>query len=78
MIRMGSILGILKEKNGQVAISNIIFEKMLSDIVFSKIERSGMIEIPEKSQFVSDGKLDMVKILNKFHLRQKILIRQVK
>ena len=39
---------------------------MLSDIVFSKIERSGMIEIPEKSQFVSDGKLDMVKILNKF------------
>ena len=59
---MGSILGILKEKDGQVAISNIIFEKMLSDIVFSKIERSGMIEIPEKSQFVSDGKLDMVKI----------------
>ena len=52
---MGSILGILKEKDGQVAISNIIFEKMLSDIVFSKIERSGMIEIPEKSQFVSDG-----------------------
>ena len=43
---MGSILGILKEKDGQVAISNIIFEKMLSDIVFSKIERSGMIEIP--------------------------------
>ena len=59
---MGSILGILKEKDGQVAISNIIFEKMLSDIVFSKIERSGMIEIPEKSQFVSDGKLDMVNI----------------
>lgn len=76
VIRMGSILGILKEKNGQVAISNIIFEKMLSDIVFSKIERSGMIEIPEKSQFVSDGKLDMVKILNKFQNLMKTEYRK--
>ena len=76
MIRMGSILGILKEKDGQVAISNIIFEKMLSDIVFSKIERSGMIEIPEKSQYVSDGKLDMVKILNKFQNLMKTEYRK--
>ena len=76
VIRMGSILGILKEKDGQVAISNIIFEKMLSDIVFSKIERSGMIEIPEKSQFVSDGKLDMVKILNKFQNLMKTEYRK--
>ena len=73
VIRMGSILGILKEKDGQVAISNIIFEKMLSDIVFSKIERSGMIEIPEKSQFVSDGKLDMVNIFGCQKCRKRIL-----
>ena len=46
-------------------------KKMLSDIVFSKIERSGMIEIPEKSQFVSDGKLDMVNIFG----RQKCIKR---
>ena len=70
---MGSILGILKEKDGQVAISNIIFEKMLSDIVFSKIERSGMIEIPEKSQFVSDGKLDTVNIFGCQKCRKRIL-----
>ena len=70
---MGSILGILKEKDGQVAISNIIFEKMLSDIVFSKIERSGMIEIPEKSQFVSDGKLDMVNIFGCKKRNKRIL-----
>ena len=69
---MGSILGILKEKDGQVAISNIIFEKMLSDIVFSKIERSGMIEIPEKSQFVSDGKLDRVNIFGCQKCRKRI------
>lgn len=64
--RLGSMLGIFSNKDGCVSISNVIFENELMGLAVSERERARVISVPDKSQFVKEGKLDMPLILMKF------------
>lgn len=66
VIQMGSMFGILKEKNHEVAISNVIFETYLYDYIVSIKSREQSMFHPERNQFVHDGKLDVPLVLTKF------------
>ena len=66
IIKLGNLLGIFMNKDGNVTISNIIFENSLMGLVISEKERERKINAPFKSQFLKEGKLDMPHILTKF------------
>lgn len=71
-ISLGSIFGILSEKNGKVVISNIIFEIALYDYFSSLLVQKGWRNRSEKSQFIKeDGHLDMVHVLERFQALMK-------
>lgn len=74
---LGSIFGILSEKNGKVAISNIIFETALYDYFSSIREVQGIRNHYEKSQFIKDdGHLDMIRVLDRFQALLKTEYRE--
>ena len=66
VIQMGAMFGILKEKNHEVAISNVIFETYLYDYLVSIRSREHEIISPERNQFVHEKRLDVPLILTKF------------
>lgn len=66
VIQLGSMFGIFKEKNHEVAISNVIFETYLYDYLVSIKSRENAFISPERNQFVNEGKLDVPLILTKF------------
>ena len=47
-------------------ISNIIFEQYFTNKIIIRNMRKDVVEQPERSQFIKDGKLDMLRILTKF------------
>lgn len=66
VINLGIMFGILAEKDGIVAISNVVFETFLyNHIIAGKILEKYSFGI-EKNQFVENGLLDMERALQKF------------
>lgn len=66
---LGSVFGILKNKNGKIAISNRVFETCLYDYTISIKEREEIKRIAgheSSDMFVKDGSLDMPRVLLKF------------
>jgi hypothetical protein len=66
VINLGVILGIFKEKDHEVAISNVIFETYLYDYTISVKSMEENFAGPERSRFVEHGKLNMPRVLEKF------------
>ena len=60
------MFGIFKEKNHEVAISNVIFETYLYDYLVSIKSREHAFMSPERNRFVHEGRLDVPLILTKF------------
>ena len=76
-ISLGTIFGILREKDGKVSISNIIFEIALYDYFSSVFAHKGWRNNSEKNQFLKeDGHLDMVLVLNRFQALMKAEYRE--
>jgi hypothetical protein len=67
-IDLGIIYGILKEKDGEIAVSNAIFETILYDYFISIAETCGQITpyTENRSLFLHDGHLNMTMVLNRF------------
>ena len=65
-VQLGVMFGILKEKEGSIALSNIIFEVYLYNY-FSSMEEVQNVNLSvNTSQFIKEGRLDMPRILTKF------------
>lgn len=75
-IDLGVMLGIFKEKDHMVAVSNVIFETYLYDYVVSVRSLKPGAAVPERSRFVKDGRLDMVLVLEKFQELMRSEYRQ--
>lgn len=65
-IELGTVLGIWKEKNGCIAISNLIFERYLYDYSVGVKELKNKSLAPPRNQFIHDNHLDMELVLTKF------------
>lgn len=66
VINLGVMFGILGEKNGETAISNIVFETFLyNHMIVGKLQTEPSFEV-EKNQFTGTGQLDMEQVLCKF------------
>ncbi|MCD7761954.1 MAG: AAA-like domain-containing protein [Lachnospiraceae bacterium] len=68
-IRIGEMFGFLKERDGQVCVSNRIFEMKLYNLFLSEDEtetRMFTAADSEKSQFIRGGHLQMELVLQKF------------
>ena len=69
MIDIGTMFGFIKENDGQVVISNRIFETRLYNLFLSEELTSSVIYQTgerDKNQFVKDGILNMELVLEKF------------
>lgn len=75
-IELGVMLGIFREKDHMVAISNVIFETYLYDYVASIKSLEHDYMIPERNQFIKDGKLNMPHVLIKFQELMKTEYRK--
>ncbi len=68
-LRVAEMFGFVKNQNGNVAISNRIFETILYNLFLSEealdseLHRTGVLE---KNQFVRNGRLDMEPVLKRF------------
>ncbi len=71
VMNIGMMFGLLKEKDGMVAVANRIFETVLynlfmsEEVVNSEVYHAALLE---KNQFVQDGYLNMERVLEKFAL----------
>ncbi|MEG1583854.1 MAG: GxxExxY protein [Anaerovorax sp.] len=67
-IDLGSVLGILEDRNGYVAVANELFELLIYDYMISKKETRGDHFISAKygGDFVENGRLHMELVLTKF------------
>lgn len=65
-IELGTILGIWKEQNGTLAISNVIFERYLYDYSVGKRELEWSGAGVSGNQFIEAGKLNIERVLLKF------------
>ena len=68
VIDLGVMFGILKEQDGRVAVSNIIFETLILNY-FTSVRTTELLEnteYTEKSQYIRDGRLDMKKVISRF------------
>ena len=65
-IALGVMFGIFSRKDSELIISNIIFEQYFTNKIIIRNMRKDVVEQPERSQFIKDGKLDMLRILTKF------------
>ncbi|MCQ2464656.1 MAG: AAA-like domain-containing protein [Oscillospiraceae bacterium] len=76
-ISLGSIFGILCEKEGKTGVSNIIFEIALYDYFMSVRMQKNWRSNAEKNQFIKeDGHLDMVHVLDRFQAFMKSEYRE--
>lgn len=69
IVDIGAMFGFIKERNGNVAIANRIFETQLYDLFISEEvmeSRSYCAGQLDKNQFIVDGYLDMERVLEKF------------
>lgn len=67
-INMGTMFGILAEKDGKTVISNVIFETLILNY-FTSVRATAALENSdyiEKSQYIHHGRLDMEKVLTRF------------
>lgn len=67
-IGLGSMFGILKEKDGKTMVSNIIFETLMLNY-FTSVQATDTLinsDYLDKSQYIRDGKLDMEKVIRRF------------
>lgn len=68
-VNMGLMFGFLKEKDGQIAMANRIFEmRLLNMFITEESLKSDAFRHGEqdKSQFIRSGRLDMERVLEKF------------
>lgn len=66
-INLGYMFGYLKNENGYVKISNIIFSELVYNYMTSKIDNKNMSNYNFKDNFITvDGGLDIRKVLLKF------------
>ena len=68
-ISLGVMLGILVEKDGQVSISNILFETQILNYYISIAQIRGVVGryvSDTKQRYVSNGRLDMSEVLERF------------
>lgn len=65
-VQLGVMFGILKEDDGCISVSNIIFEVYIYNYFSSMEEAKNETLSVNKSQFIQGGKLDMPHILTKF------------
>lgn len=68
-ISMGQMFGFVKNLNGEVTISNRIFETCLYDYFLSEtmlIPRDSELSNQDKNEFLKNGMLDMDRVLEKF------------
>lgn len=69
LIRLGITFGFLKEKNGNVAIQNRIFETKMYDLFLSEDSVDSIIyrrAAADRNQFLTGGSLNMRLVLEKF------------
>ena len=68
IIDLGEMFGILAEKDGKAAISNVIFETLILNYFTSVRATKALInsEYIEKSRYIREGRLDMEKVIRKF------------
>jgi len=67
IIKLGSIFGLFKEKDKQVTIHNVIFSQLIYNHMSAAKIRTGTISHKgNMAKFYDNGKLNMVKVLNKF------------
>ena len=76
VIQLGTMLGILSEREHETAISNVIFETYLYDYLVSINSREHKIASPERNQFVKDGRLDVPLVLTKFQELMRLEYRE--
>lgn len=68
-VSIGTMFGFLKDKNGQIAIANRIFEmRMLNMFIAKESVHSEVFQYAEcsKNQFIKNGRLDMDLVMQKF------------
>lgn len=66
IIQKGVMLGIFTEKKHMLAISNLTYEMYLYDYTINSKSMEDSSLLPEQSQFIKNGKLDMPRVLQKF------------
>lgn len=78
-VQIGVMFGYFSDRNGQVVISNRIFEMYLYDMYYKAVELdSNLVEESniEKLQFIKDGCLDMNRILERFAMHYQSIYQE--
>jgi hypothetical protein len=67
-IDLGLMYGIFDERNGRVAVSNIIFETVLYDYLLGVTSSASRVSksTEDRSLFIKDGELDMSEVCTRF------------
>lgn len=76
IIELGEMFGIFMEQNDQVAISNKIFEIYLYNYSISIMQLENRNTVITRDQFIDNGKLNIVRVLQKFQELMKAEYRQ--
>lgn len=69
-VSIGKMFGFIVNRNGNVAVSNRIFEAQLYDYFLAEETRKNDLqreELPMKNQFIAGGQLDMDLVMKKFY-----------
>lgn len=66
ILNLAYSFGFIKDNNSRVKIANPIFEMVLYNLFLSEAETAGKIKSVDRNQFISEGRLDMELILEKF------------
>ena len=75
-VDLGITFGLFSEDNGILQIANKIFEIVLYNHIIMKNLLKSVMDTPVKSQFIDNGKLDIIRILQKFQELMKAEYRQ--
>ena len=76
IVDLGITFGLFSEDNGILQIANKIFEIVLYNHIIMKNLLKSVMETPVKSQFIDNGKLKIVRVLQKFQELMKAEYRQ--
>ena len=75
-VDLGITFGLFFEDNGILQIANKIFEIVLYNHIIMKNLLKSVMDTPVKSQFIDNGKLNIVRVLQKFQELMKVEYRQ--
>ncbi len=75
-VDLGITFGLFSEDNGILQIANKIFEIVLYNHIIMKNLLKSVMDTPVKSQFIDNGKLNIIRILQKFQELMKAEYRQ--